>query len=168
MAKGKYQEWLTDEGKVRLQGWARDGLSDEQLADKMGVCPSTFYAWKNRYPEISEALREGKEVADRKVENALYNSCFDRTIKVMKAFKVKEVYYDGNGKRCEKEHIELAEETYPIPANEKAQEFWLANRKPEQWSKKEKLEVSGSVDFADVISQARERAKNAAQDNSDD
>ena len=31
----------------------------------------------------------------------------------------------------------------------------------------QKLEVSGSVDFADVISQARERAKNAAQNSSD-
>lgn len=165
MAKGKYQEWLTEEGMIRLEGWARDGLTDEQLAKNMGISPSTLYEWKNKYPEISEAIRAGKDVPDRKVENALYQSCFDRTIKVMKAFKVKEVYYDGNGKRCEKEHIELAEETYPIPANERAQEFWLANRKPEQWSNKEKLELSGNVDFAGVIAQARERAKNAAQNN---
>jgi len=142
MAKGKYQEWLTDEGKVRLQGWARDGLSDEQLAEKMGVCPSTFYAWKNKYPEISEALREGKEVADRRVENALYNSCFDRKITIRRPFKVKEVYYD-NGKRCERERVMYGEEDVAIPANEKAIEFWLANRKPEKWSRKEKLEVSG-------------------------
>ena len=142
MAKGKYQEWLMDEGKVRLQGWARDGLSDEQLAEKMGVCPSTFYAWKNKYPEISEALREGKEVADRRVENALYNSCFDRKITIRRPFKVKEVYYD-NGKRCERERVMYGEEDVAIPANEKAIEFWLANRKPEKWSRKEKLEVSG-------------------------
>ena len=61
-----------------------------------------------------------------------------------KAFKVKEVYYDANGKRCEKEHLETAEEDVAIPANEKAQEFWLANRKPDAWSRKEKLEVSGN------------------------
>lgn len=142
MCKGKYQQWLTDEGKVRLQGWARDGLSDEQLAEKMGVCPSTFYAWKNKYPEISEALREGKEVADRKVENALYNSCFDRKITIRRPFKVKEVYYN-DGKRCERERVMYGEEDVAIPANEKAIEFWLANRKPEKWSRKEKLEVSG-------------------------
>ena len=142
MCKGKYQEWLTEEGKVRLQGWARDGLSDEQLAEKMGVCPSTFYAWKNKYPEISEALREGKEVADRRVENALYNSCFDRKITIRRPFKVKEVYYN-DGKRCEREHVMYGEEDVAIPANEKAIEFWLANRKPEKWSRKEKLEVSG-------------------------
>ena len=168
MCKGKYQQWLTEEGQIRLQGWARDGLSDEQLAQKIGISASTLYDWKTKYPEISEAIRAGKDIPDRKVENALYQSCFDRKITIRKPFKVKEVYYDGNGKRCEKEHLEYGEEDVPIPANEKAQEFWLANRKPEQWSKKEKLEVSGSVDFADVISQARERAKNAAQDNSDD
>ena len=164
MAKGKYQEWLTENGLIRIEGWARDGLNDEQIAGKIGVNVATLYRWKEKYCEICEALRAGKDVPDRKVENALYNSCFDRTITVNKAFKVKRVWFDDKGHRCEDERIEIAEETVAIPANEKAQEFWRANRKPEQWSKKEKLEVSGSVDFADVISQARERAKNAAQD----
>lgn len=142
MCKGKYQQWLTDEGKVRLQGWARDGLSDEQLADKMGINVATLYRWKKEHCEICEALREGKEVADRRVENALYNSCFDRKITIRRPFKVKDVYYD-NGKRCEKERMMYGEEDVAIPANEKAIEFWLANRKPEKWSRKEKLEVSG-------------------------
>lgn len=168
MAKGKYREWLTENGMIRLEGWARDGLSDEQLAQNMGIGTTTLYRWKNEHREIREAIRAGKDIPDRKVENALYHSCFDRTITVNKAFKVRRVWFDDKGHRCEEERIEIAEETVAIPANEKAQEFWLANRKPEQWSKKEKLEVSGSVDFADVISQARERAKNAAQDNSDD
>ena len=143
MCKGKYQEWLTDEGQALLKGWARDGLSDEQLAHNMGIHVSTFYAWKLKFNEISEALRAGKEVADRMVENALYKSCFDRMIKVRKVFKVKEVYYDAAGHRCEKEHLETGEEDVAIPANEKAQEFWLANRKPDTWSRKEKLEVTG-------------------------
>jgi hypothetical protein len=26
LAKGKYQEWLTEEGLLLLEGWARDGL----------------------------------------------------------------------------------------------------------------------------------------------
>ena len=43
MAKGKYQQWLTDEALTLLRGWARDGLVDQQIADKMGIVPSTFY-----------------------------------------------------------------------------------------------------------------------------
>ena len=144
MCKGKYQEWMTEQGIALLKGWARDGLSDAQLSENMGISQSTFYEWKKKYPEISEALRTGKEVADRMVENALFQSCFDRKITVRKAFKVKEVYYDDNGKRCEKEHLETAEEDVAIPANEKAQEFWLYNRRSADWSRKDKLELSGT------------------------
>lgn len=144
MAKGKYREWLTEEGLIRIQGWARDGLSDEQIAANMGISPSTFYEWKRKYPEILEATREGKDVPDRKVENALYQSCFDRTITVLKAFKVKRVYYDDHGRRCEEEKLETAEETVAIPANEKAQEFFLRNRKPVEWPDKQRQEITGA------------------------
>ena len=43
MAKGKYEYWLTPEGLIKLEGWARDGLTDEQIAVNIGV---------NRKPEI--------------------------------------------------------------------------------------------------------------------
>lgn len=72
MAKGKYQEWLTPDGLIRLEGWARDGLTDEQIANNIGIAAGTLYAWKNAYPEISEALKRGKDVIDREVENALF------------------------------------------------------------------------------------------------
>ena len=45
MAKGKYEEWLEPEGLLKLQGWARDGLIDEQIAENMGIVPSTLYEW---------------------------------------------------------------------------------------------------------------------------
>lgn len=72
MAKGKYQEWLTNEGLIKIEGWARDGLADEQIATNIGINPATIYEWKKKYPEISEALKKGKEVVDRQVENALF------------------------------------------------------------------------------------------------
>ena len=33
MAKGKYHEWLSEDGLIKIQGWARDGLIDEQIAN---------------------------------------------------------------------------------------------------------------------------------------
>lgn len=74
MAKGKYQKWLEPESLILLEGWARDGLTDEEIAKNMGVRTSTLYEWKNKYSEISEALKKGKEFADYQIENALYNS----------------------------------------------------------------------------------------------
>lgn len=71
IAKGKYGKWLTDEGETLLEGWARDGLTDEQIAHNMGISSTTLYDWKKKYPEISNALKRGKEVVDYEVENAL-------------------------------------------------------------------------------------------------
>lgn len=71
MAKGKYEYWLTDEGLTLLEGWARDGLTDEQIAHNAGITAVTLYDWKKKYPKISEALKRGKEVVDFEVENAL-------------------------------------------------------------------------------------------------
>lgn len=72
MAKGKSEYWLTEDGVALLEGWARDGLTDEQIASNMGIVASTLYEYKKKHEKISEALKKGKEVADFHVENALY------------------------------------------------------------------------------------------------
>lgn len=62
MAKGKYHEWLTPEGLALLEGWARDGLTDEQIADNMGIKRATLYEWKKRYPDISDTLKKARKL----------------------------------------------------------------------------------------------------------
>lgn len=49
MAKGKYQKWLEPEGLILLEGWARDGLTDEQIAKNMGITRKTLAEWKCKY-----------------------------------------------------------------------------------------------------------------------
>ena len=73
MAYGKYGYWLTGDGLTLLEGWARDGLTDEQIAANCGITATTLYDWKKRFAKISEALKKGKEVVDYEVENALLN-----------------------------------------------------------------------------------------------
>lgn len=73
MAVGKYQKWMEPDGLLLLEGWARDGLTDEQLAHNMGITAKTLYVWKKEYRAICEALKKGKEVVDYEVENALLN-----------------------------------------------------------------------------------------------
>src|SRR5690606_31072570 len=118
--RGKYHEWITEEGLLQLEGWARDGLTDEQIANNMGISPSTLYEWKKRYPEISEALKKGKEIVDRQVENALLKSAL--------------------GFEYEEETVTQRGEVVTIRKYEKpnttAQIFWLKNRKPEAWRDK--------------------------------
>lgn len=80
MAKGKYQKWLEPEGLTLLTGWARDGLTDEQIAHNMGINKATLYDWIKKYPDISDSLKRGKEVVDIQVENALLKNALSGNI----------------------------------------------------------------------------------------
>jgi transcriptional regulator with XRE-family HTH domain len=131
MAKGKYQEWLTEEGLVKLEGWARDGLTDEQIADNMGINVATLYRWKNDFSEICETLKRGKEVIDRHVENAL--------LKAALGYDYEEEALDKFG-----EIHSLKRVAHP---NTTAMIFWLKNRKPKEWRDKQELEHSGELSF---------------------
>lgn len=71
VARGKFEYWLTEDGLTLLEGWARDGLTDEQISRNMGINKATIYDWKKRFADISNALKKGKEVVDYEVENAL-------------------------------------------------------------------------------------------------
>jgi DNA-binding XRE family transcriptional regulator len=73
MAKAKYEYWLTDDGLTLLRGWARDGLTDMQMAHNMGISRKTLAEWKVKYSCIGDTLKQSKEIADYIVENALYN-----------------------------------------------------------------------------------------------
>lgn len=75
----KWSEWLTSDKLILLQGWARDGLTDEQIAHNMGIGVRTLYEWKKR-PEcqqITQTLKSGKEVVDYAVENALLKNAMN-------------------------------------------------------------------------------------------
>lgn len=146
MAKGKYQEWLEPDGLLKLQAWARDGLIDEQIASNMGIAYSTLREWRDKFPALSAALKRGKEVVDIEVENALYKKAMGYNATVNKTFKVKEVYYDDENRRCEKEHLITAADEVHIPADTTAQIFWLKNRKPNQW--REKAIVENKTDLS--------------------
>lgn len=77
MAKGKYEKWLKKENLLLLEGWARDGLTDEQIAKNMGISVKTLYRWQEQYSQICQSLKKGKEVVDYEVENALLSSALE-------------------------------------------------------------------------------------------
>jgi hypothetical protein len=142
----KSDPWITEDGLTKIQGWARDGLIDKQIAKNMGVAESTLRNWKNIFPEIAEALRKGKEVVDREVENALFKSALGFMQKVKKPVRIREVEYDPkSGKKIrESEKWAQVEEEVYIPPQVTAQIFWLKNRKPDQWREKNDLTLTPS------------------------
>ena len=131
MAKGKYQEWLEPDGLLKLEGYARDGLIDEQIAKNMGIALSTLKLWKNGHPAILAALKRGKEVIDIEVENALYKRAIGYTYEEVK----EEEMPDGRVRRT----VTIKE----VAGDTTAQIFWLKNRKPAEWRDKQNIEHTG-------------------------
>lgn len=155
MAKGKYEYWISPDGILRLEAYARDGLTDEAVAKKMEISASTLYEWKKKYPEISESLKKGKEIPDIKVENKLYESACGIKITLKKPIKVKEVTYSDGKRVKETEKVVEAEEEIYIPPNVTAQIFWLKNRKPETW--KQKIEGNGNAAALEKLDEVLEQ-----------
>lgn len=77
MAKTTYQDWEAEEKILLLQGWARNGLTNEQIASNMDIVVSTLWEWRKKSPKISNALKIGKDEADIQVENALYKAALE-------------------------------------------------------------------------------------------
>lgn len=139
MAKGKYTDWLTPEGLLKIEGWARDGLTDEQISKNIGISRSTLNVWKDRYSDISDALKRGKDVIDRQVENALLKRALGYEYE-----EVKEKFEDGV-------ITELTVTKKEVVPDTTAQIFWLKNRKPDKWRDKPAYEDTSELDKLDAI-----------------
>ena len=136
----KYTEWITEEGLLKIEGWARDGLTDKQIAENMGVAERTFTDWKKKFSAISAVLKKGKEVIDRQVENALLKRAL--------------------GYECVETTKELTDlgltvtkqVTKQVAPDTTAQIFWLKNRKPKEWRDKKETEVTGNLNVNNPFS----------------
>lgn len=137
VAKGKYEYWRSEDGLLLLAAWARDGLTDEQIAERMRIHPSTLYDYKRKHSEISEALKKGKEVVDIEVENELLKKTKGFIVKLKKTFKVKVPVIDDAGRKiADREELQTGIDEVYVPADTTAQIFWLKNRKPKEWRDK--------------------------------
>ena len=79
MAKSKWND-IKDK-LILVEGWARDGLTDEQIANNLGISIQTFYTYKKEHLEFFESLKKGKEVIDYEVENALLQNALNGNIR---------------------------------------------------------------------------------------
>ena len=120
----KYDYWITQEGLTEIEGMARDGLTDKQMAHNIGIAESTLNEWKHRFPEFKESQKRGKEVIDREVENAL--------LKTALGFYYTEEQVTNSGGV-------VTTKKYAKP-NTTAQIFWLKNRKQVEWRDKQEIE----------------------------
>ncbi|PAL08900.1 hypothetical protein B8W90_08185 [Staphylococcus hominis] len=136
MAKVKIKDWLIEENLILIEGWARDGLTNEQIASNIGVSRDTLYRWAKRNSDISDALKRGKEVIDREVESSL--------LKKALGYEYEE--------ECVTQYGEIVKVKRYAKPDVTAQIFWLKNRKPHQWRDKQNIahEIKKDIDLSNL------------------
>lgn len=144
MAKGKYQEWLEPEGLLKIEGWARDGLTDKQIAHNIGVTEQTLNVWKKQFPSFFESLKRGKEIIDRQVENALLKRALGYSY--IETTKESLPVYDPTTGNIVNYKMQVTKEvTKEVQPDTTAQIFWLKNRKPAEWRDKQNVQIEGNI-----------------------
>ena len=158
MAKAEYKKWQEPDNLIKLQGWARDGLTNEQIAQKIGVRRETISVWCSKYSNIANALKKGKEVIDYEIENSLISTMKKHKIKtttykmvkkddlVLKAERTKFMnmfkldHPDATKEQiliataenvAVYERIPMTETVTEVDPNVSSMIFWLKNRKPD-------------------------------------
>ena len=111
-----------------IQGWARDGLTNDEIAHNIGVSGRTFSEWIRRFSAISSVLKKGKAPVDIQVENALLK----RALGYDYEETITEIVELAGGKQRK----QIRKVAKHMPADTTAQIFWLKNRRPDKWRDK--------------------------------
>lgn len=159
-------DWVEEDNLMLLECWARDGYTFEDIANRIGISLATLAGWRKRYPEIDRALKNGREIIDYKVENALLKSALG-----YKTREVKVTTIMRRGVVVETQTETLDKEQAP---NVSAIQCWLYNRLPKKWKNMNSRtnifdEVDEDTSIHVTVTRATKGSENKTQlDNSED
>lgn len=160
--KGKYSEWLTPDGLILLEGYARDGLTDDQIAQKIGIGTSTFYRWQEQFREFRDALKKGKAPVDIQVENALLKRAlgyeYDEVVEEVERIPIGKP--DENGERPMIEKVKTKTKRVTVLPDVTAQIFWLKNRRPDKWRDKIETVPQAGSELLESLMALEKRSSN--------
>lgn len=124
-----------DEYCEQVEKLCKLGATDSDIAEFFNVTEATINNWKSKQPDFFESIRAGKILADIKVANALFDGAMDRVVIEQQAFKVKIGPHE--------EKVEIVEVEKVIPADFRNQQFWLKNRKSDEWRDSKDITTKG-------------------------
>ena len=118
----------------------RNGATDIEVADILGISVRTFYRWCLLHDDFTAAVRTGKDAADDRVERALYQRAVGYDYVAEKIVTPR-----GGGPIVMPYMVHVS-------ADVRAAMHWLAIRRPKPWAR-----ISDSPDIASIIGEARKR-----------
>lgn len=125
----KKEFWSSDEGLIYLEGLARKGLTDEELATTMGIDRTTLWRWCNENETLATTIQHARAWQIHEVENAMYKCAMGYE------YEEETVTKDGD----------VVMVTRYAPPNIEAQKFILANRSKGQWKAVQRIEVEAEA-----------------------
>jgi hypothetical protein len=140
MPAGRPSPYKPDFARI-AERLCRNGATDIEVADILGISVRTFYRWCLLHDEFTAAVRVGKDAADDRVERALYQRAvgYDYTAE-------KIVTPKGGGPVA-------VPYTMHVPADVRAALHWLAIRRPKPWARAPEPDT----DIAAIIAERRKR-----------
>lgn len=132
------KKWRRKEGLALLEGMARDGYSDKEIAQKMKISPGQLQRLRDNDQKIRKALDHGKMETDYLVEKALLKSAVGFRRKQIRVTSI--IRY---GKLVETQKEEFEEDVAP---NVMAAQTWLYNRCPDKWKRDPQKGILDNID----------------------
>jgi len=114
-----------------IREWCQEGLTNEQMCEKLGIHPASWYEYANKYPIFSELITWGKSVTNTRVENSLLKAAMGYEYQEIKTV----VEEDKNGKK----RTRIEKVMRHMPPNPTAMVFWLKNRAPNEWNDRREI-----------------------------
>lgn len=133
MPKGRnaqYAEWLTEDGLLIIRGWARDGLTDKQIAKNIGVAESTFKEWKRKFDILSSSLKKARIPAAYQVEEGMMSRTeWRKVVDITRKYVL-----DDEGNRIG--GVEVTEHEHWVPPDSTIMIFTSKNLMPHKYRDK--------------------------------
>ena len=142
--RGRINSW---DSKIKhrlfeISGWIRDGHTDKQVCDALGISVATFIKFKACEVELFEATRINKGIADLTVENSLFKRAngfsFDETTQELRK---------GDKGKDELRITKVVTKT--LPPETLAASLWLRNRQSDKWRDKQQVENTVKMEITD-------------------
>lgn len=127
---------------------AERGYTDAELADAFGIVPSTLYNWRNKYPELNNAVKLGKDTSNEIIIGAMFKNVTGYMVE-----EVEDTIEIQNGKEV---IVERKRKTKHIPGNPTVQIFAAKNRMPDRWRDRQEIKHEfAELSDAELIERAK-------------
>ena len=132
-------KWIENGGIMQIEAWRRDGKSDLQICEKLGISMRSLRFKCKKYPKLAEAMMTDKNRTDIMVENAVLRRALGYSTTEVKTVE------KANGQ------TEVTKTEKEVPPDLSAATTWLKNRCPERWNEKNAAGNSAAIKAVDMV-----------------